>query len=840
MYTTRGTTTRRAEDHSSNVSLYHSTYTNDIRGSYLHLYVYNRLDDIHSLQDPLSKWPAIGGYLLYITSSETTSEAEEYWRPYVGQASLLIRRIPQHITEVLQGHIHTLCYWVASKPGRQLNFIRLREIIEEEEEEDTDQSLELLNTLLEMIFCLGFQSLPLPTLNRFLGPQEFSLRGLNVVSPLLQNITLSPNERAECRQWLRFSPSLETQQFAETRAKELQQRQNLSLQPSSQRPNYEDIQREFRDQIIPYSCPFLTHKDEVTGKIPSNLRQPIDNTIIEKSVAVYLKEQGVEEYLQAFPFGSNEAPIGFILDFDIPSLKYDGENVSALPAHFPSALRSIGFHEQNCLTWPFNFQAPFVPRKLKLAGSRDGDTYLREINRQIIDNSNLQVIILCGINAERMAILSSPSFKKTTLTIGKMSLEAFLQIEQSVVLRVYLKSLAPLSALYSSDWRGGTMVSLTIKVAACLTQTKGIQPFYFRSRVALSELVVIRLREERGETKMTIDSITDSIWSWLHRRGFEESDIARLEAIGESVSRGILLAMITSPRRPINRTPIPRIFPKNKSVFSHKFTESQLREMREIHNQKTVEWNSEPTDSMKDLSEEEDLLHADEFLEDQKGVILHELALESVMDPMIKRANVMMVKDSPTTDDTVTVEDSLRTESSVRLLQPAKKRTKDTAPLERKGKDLHCRWCKMPTYGERTQPCWCEILQGSLCQQCSMLLSNQSYLPICRSQISHLEIFCGFCDSRTGPNWRWVHGFGLPACSTQCYTGIRQHVKKPEVAWQVNRGEPHQNWAKFQDQMPEKLPMSEDLRRYFKDEFGLDTSREGLRRMTTKRNLLVA
>ncbi|KAJ5516012.1 hypothetical protein N7527_007572 [Penicillium freii] len=29
--------------------------------------------------------------------------------------------------------------------------------------------------------------------------------------------------------------------------------------------------------------------------------------------------------------------------------------------------------------------------------------------------------------------------------------------------------------------------------------------------------------------------------------------------------------------------------------------------------------------------------------------------------------------------------------------------------------------------------------------------------------------------------------------------------------------------------MPEKLPMWEDLRQYFKDEFGLDTSREGLK-----------
>lgn len=90
---------------------------------------------------------------MYITSSE----AEEYWRPYIGQASILIRRIPQHIMQVLQGHIDTLCYWVASKPGRQLNFIRLWDIIEEEG--DLRQSLELLNTLLEKTFCVSFQSL---------------------------------------------------------------------------------------------------------------------------------------------------------------------------------------------------------------------------------------------------------------------------------------------------------------------------------------------------------------------------------------------------------------------------------------------------------------------------------------------------------------------------------------------------------------------------------------------------------------------------------------------------------------------------------------------------------
>lgn len=291
-----------------------------------------------------------------------------------------------------------------------------------------------------MIFCLGFQSLPQPTLARFLGPKEFSLRGLNVVSPLLQNIALSPNERAGFRQWLQLSPSPETQQFLEARTKELQKKLNFSLQPSSKPSNYKDIQGEFYQQITPYLCPFV--RDKVTT---SNLRQTTSIKISDKGIAIYLKQQGIEEHLWAFPFGSTEARIGFVLDFDIPSLQCDTESV--LPAHFPLALRSIGFDKQNSLTWPFNFQAPFVPRKIKLAGPED--QHLRDINRQIIDNSNLQVIVLCGINAERTTILSS--FKKITLTIGNVSLEAFLQIEQSVVRRVYLKYLAPLSALYSDN-----------------------------------------------------------------------------------------------------------------------------------------------------------------------------------------------------------------------------------------------------------------------------------------------------------------------------------------------------------------------------------------------------
>ncbi|KAJ5283161.1 hypothetical protein N7505_001141 [Penicillium chrysogenum] len=772
------------------------------------------LDDIHRVQDPLSEWPTIGGYLLYITSSE----AEEYWRPYAGQATVLVRRIPQHITEVIHGRINTLCYWVASKPGRQLNFIRLWEITPEEE--DTHQSiellntlLELLNTLLEMIFCLGFQTLPQQTLTRFLGDQEFSLRGLNVVSPLLQNITLSPSERAEFRKWLLSSPSPETRQFAEARSKELQQKQRSSLQPSSRRSSYTEIEGAFREQIKPYICAFV--RGEATDGPSSNLLSPIANTEIGKDVAAYLEQQGVERHLWAFPIGSTEARIGFVLDFDIPSL--EGGEERTYQTHFPLALRSVGFHKENCLTWPFNFQAPFVPRKLKLAGP--GHTRLRDINRQIIDNSNLQ-----------------SSFEKRTLAFGQASLEAFLQIEQSVVTRVYLNPLAPLSALYSDDWRSGTMVSLAIKVAACLTRTRGIQPFYFRSRVALSELVRIRLREEDGEPKLTSDSITDSIWSWLYTRGFKPSDIPRLETIGGSVSRGILLAMITSPSRPKdpNKTPEPRIIPRdNPSLFSRKFTKLQLQEMRKLHTQKQAEWDLEHADSTKKLSEGEDgdLLREDEVSEGQEGVNLNEHVLELVTDPTAKRTKT--AKHSRKAEPPMATKDSREAGSPATAFQPAKKRTNDTVPPDRRGKDRNCCWCKKPTYGKNTYPCWCEALQGSLCQQCSIILSNSGYLPIFKHHILHLDIFCGFCGFLFGSGWKWEPSSGLPACSAKCHAGLKQKSRRPEAGQQTQRG------FRYQDTIPEKLPMTAKLREYFKNKFGIDTTREGLK-ATAKKNSLVA
>lgn len=395
------------------------------------------------------------------------------------------------MNKVARGNVQTLCYWVASKPGRQMNFIRLWDV--EMIDTDTSQTFELLEDLLEMLFALAFQSLPRPTLERFLGFQDFSLRGLNVVSPLLQSIALSETERSEARQWLMMSESSESREFSDSRSKARRRQGNSTLRPSARIPKHREIEGAFDDAISAFSPSWSAINEPVIESSKGShdeSERPTVRTAREENVSKYLQERKIMKHLWAFPFGSMDARIGMILDFDICS--FDDKEAGDSQRFFPKVLETIGFRETNCLIWTFNFQVPYTPRRFASAGITD--QALEGINRQIIKTSQTRVIILYGLNAEKMAIVSD--FPKTKLTIGQTSFDMFLQIEKDILLRIYLSTSTPLSMLSSSNWSMSMRVAIAIRVATVLTNTPGIRPLRFRSQAALSEIVVARIREQ--------------------------------------------------------------------------------------------------------------------------------------------------------------------------------------------------------------------------------------------------------------------------------------------------------------------------------------------------------
>ncbi|KAK9860004.1 hypothetical protein MYU51_010181 [Penicillium brevicompactum] len=702
-----------------------------------------RLDSILESQKPPSDWPLVGGYLLYITSIMT----EDYWRPYVGQSFRRARRIPEHISEVSQSHIHTLCYWIAAKPGRQLNFISLWDI--EKQDGDTQQSLELLNTLLEMIFSLAFESLPLPTLKTFLGTKDFSLRGLNVVSPLLQNIKLYAHERGQIRSTLILSPSHETRNFAKVRSEVLKRSRNPRRESSVLKLNYPTIEDALRTAIPSYMS-YGFPNDDTSIKDPGLNDDTISGTICDE-VTQYLQKEDVDRDSWAFPQGSWQALIRFVLDFDINALAPDapdapdGNKERDLRGNFPPLLSRLGFHGKNSLVWSFDFQATHVPQQFTIAGSED--TPLKMINRKIIDASKLQAIILCGQDAEKAVVTFS--FEGITISFGKVSFKAFLQVEQSTVQRVYLRAPAPLSKICSNDWKDANLVATVIKIAACLTKTEHIHPYYFRSQIGLSEIVLARLRETQDGITMTEELITDTMWGWLSNKGFERSEISLLEKIGGSLSRGLLLAFITAPSRAEKSQPHALKIPRADQPSSNEhFTQTQLANMRKLHEEKQRVMEAKhgsPSQSFQEEPDDDNPIIHEEALQGQQNI--HFLVDKLALDACQHQETECVESDHDDTRTGTTPQGSS---------QQPKKRKQDTAPPDKKGKD-------------------------------------------------------GITDRR----------------------GIVD--KESEAVRLLVRQRTTQDTLKFQDQMGAKLKTDANTRKYFRNTFNIDTSIEGLMKLTVSR-----
>lgn len=183
---------------------------------------------------------------------------------------------------------------------------------------------------------------------------------------------------------------------------------------------------------------------------------------------------------------------------------------------------------------------------------------------------------MCGPNADRLALLSS--FLMIDLEVGNQHYKAYLETKGPEIVRVYLSTSVPLSSLYSNDWKSALRLSLAIKFAAFMTQTRGILPYFYTARVALAEVVLANFRENNGAKPMTSETMSFGIQSWLYNRGFTEKDFQFLENIGGTFTKGILLAMATAPQRPKEHKPLNpagRVIPRTGvqrgvSKFTHK------------------------------------------------------------------------------------------------------------------------------------------------------------------------------------------------------------------------------------------------------------------------------
>lgn len=293
---------------------------------------------------------------MYITSEDM----EFYWRPYVGQSNQLSRRLHEHVKAFHLRQADSLVYWIASRSNlRQMNFIRLWQL---QLEESMKESWDLINNLVEMLMCLCFQSLPLPQLQRFIGGHQLATTGLNVVSPLLQGIRLGGSEKAVYRGELLCSTDAEIQMYSKVRSVQLNQSLGTRSPLVFHRPRGHDIEKVFEIAILSNpNCNLLSLPFAGECTVADHYRCLLDLDSILKDASLRLEVQYGEPAPLLPPFGSLEARIGIILDYDFSPQKKERNGNS--PSHLPVGVREVGFNENNCLIWSFNLQPTCIPKR---------------------------------------------------------------------------------------------------------------------------------------------------------------------------------------------------------------------------------------------------------------------------------------------------------------------------------------------------------------------------------------------------------------------------------------------------------------------------------------------
>ncbi|EGE07453.1 hypothetical protein TEQG_06580 [Trichophyton equinum CBS 127.97] len=503
------------------------------------------LDRVRDLQGDID-WSPYSGYL----SSITDSGCSTYWRAYVGQSNNPQRRIGEHIRAVLTGAQNTLHYYVFScgEGRRALNFIRLW-TIKRESFTDLDGIKSIIHNLLEMAMCRAFQSLPGTELDRYFScPQEQGWQnlGLNIISPLLQGLYLSPNSRRDFILNLKDSRDPEIRRWPDVRC---QQRRDTSAKtsindnvPKLQPGNY----REFlKDGLKKYGLDRLSFKPE------QNIFSSVSFDI-HQIMRSYTEQLSVNAKVPlAVPFGTLNARVGFVLDYSHMSVNISSENsfLDDTTTKIPWGLSKCGFTEKNSLIMTFNHQSHLhFCINAPIQRALPDQVLLDRLTKDIVQASNLRIVFLCGSNAESFLNLQTAETASRSSISGpfkiqfsKSGVAFYLEKTSLAIIRIFIIAPNFLTNLGTRYWRDGNKAAELLNFARYLTDTPGIRPYVYESYSAISNILRYAEKERSGDL-ITWDMMAPGVQEWLFRKGFKDvGELRDLERLAGSIPTALLM-----------------------------------------------------------------------------------------------------------------------------------------------------------------------------------------------------------------------------------------------------------------------------------------------------------
>jgi hypothetical protein len=186
----------------------------------------------------------------------------------------------------------------------------------------------------------------------------------------------------------------------------------------------------------------------------------------------------------------------------------------------PWGILQSGFTESNILVWPYNFQRCSLDLRLtQVAPMRTFEiAHLRKAHHETIQSSHLKVILLCGKNAEIVALPETQLVKSIEVELRGYRFKGYVETDGLNIRRLYLCSPAPLSSLWQDKWSGSIQLGEIFRFAAAISTTP-ISPWFYSTAIILIAIYRRRSREQKGLcAKMTWQTIDPQTRAWLHRK----------------------------------------------------------------------------------------------------------------------------------------------------------------------------------------------------------------------------------------------------------------------------------------------------------------------------------
>ena len=252
--------------------------------------------------------------------------------------------------------------------------------------------------------------------------------------------------------------------------------------------------------------------------------------------------------------GSLSARIGFVLDYaamssanDVP---LDSAKRNSLDYDLPRSIRGCGFNTENAILWTYNFQEFSTLNQDDFIEVSQGNRY-EELHEAVIQGSAAKVILLCGPRAEKVIKDTMNSFNQYTLELQGYKFPIYLGNNiASTEIRLYIRCPVLPSQVWCVNTAHSVRLSEILRFAVNILGMTEIRPYFVESSSVVGSILCQTRKEKLGAPVMTTDTLDPGIRLWLRRKGVgDEEDIRKIEVLGGSLMRGLMIVMHALPRQ---------------------------------------------------------------------------------------------------------------------------------------------------------------------------------------------------------------------------------------------------------------------------------------------------